>query len=797
MLAILWVGISTLPVEAGVASLRSSSPVYATQALSFSGASDIKNTSTLLRVLQSVARPKNAMAVGAFGVGVSAWLFPNLLRELEWGIALPFLLGVVQHPSQDPDDVLTQLRNPPPEVANPSSYNAWKKAGLRSLVDRAVAIWGSWPKVLAQLGVTKTVQPGKIAVYATQDAVLAKLRNPPPEVRYPNSSRSWREAGYRTMVDAAGRLWESGWAGAIAAADLEKARNQHSPRRYPSESAVFKQMMHPPGNVKNPFNSAEWERAGYETLVVTARLYFNDWRSMIEAYKDYLVRLSAEDEKARAIYLSLKDLPAVKAARPSKYPTRRDVLRVIWESSHTLRNRFERKRWQRADRRYVDVVHQYFGSWENMLDVARSYPLETPESLLNLFMQPPALVIDPHLAMAWVEVGRADVVEAALAYFSSWENAAKTAGLDPSKPRRSRVYRSREDVLRVAWSPPEGVEDPFNAEDWKLVDAGLPLAARTYFGSWINLVEVARRHPLTSAADVIEILQHPPRQIKAAWRSQSWRDIHRGDVVKAAYEFFPSWIAATQAAGIHRVNRKVVAVLKPRGILRTKEKFSASSVQESRRKARALSRGPWEAQYEDWDKIFRIAPQHVDRHVKKAVQAKERLSEIQIQQIALEVRRGNEAARQVLFLASQRWARVMVQKFLNHQPWFESYREELVNVALFGVYVGHGGLWRAIELYDPTRGVKLATYAGYYVRAALRRYVAQLPNNELPLNVDLPIQDVFATLMDKHREEGLPALMEYLETHQMILSPHLDVDEVLSLLRERGRLPAAHLKSAA
>ena len=49
--------------------------------------------------------------------------------------------------------------------------------------------------------------------------------------------------------------------------------------------------------------------------------------------------------------------------------------------------------------------------------------------------------------------------------------------------------------------------------------------------------------------------------------------------------------------------------------------------------------------------------------------------------------------------------------------------EDITEVALTGFIPYHGGLWRAIELYDPKRNAEFHTYAYHFIRGAILRYI--------------------------------------------------------------------------
>jgi RNA polymerase primary sigma factor len=137
--------------------------------------------------------------------------------------------------------------------------------------------------------------------------------------------------------------------------------------------------------------------------------------------------------------------------------------------------------------------------------------------------------------------------------------------------------------------------------------------------------------------------------------------------------------------------------------------------------------------------------------------------------LARRCREGDEAARKLLIEANLRFVISVAKQYVNGKTTLE----DLINE-------GNYGLIEAVERYDPTRGFKFISYAVWWIRNYMFRYINEVQDIRLPLNKTQEISKInkAITKMEQRLERDVTLndlVDENLDTNE-------DIAEILDIM---------------
>jgi len=130
------------------------------------------------------------------------------------------------------------------------------------------------------------------------------------------------------------------------------------------------------------------------------------------------------------------------------------------------------------------------------------------------------------------------------------------------------------------------------------------------------------------------------------------------------------------------------------------------------------------------------------------------------------IRKGNLCAKRKVICANMKFVIQVARNF-----YCDSLsREDLVNE-------GAIGLWRAVESFDYTRGVKFITYAVWWIKAFIARAISEKGSLvRLPLNQQIKLHKAIRNCNDKKVLDEEIQKLDSISGRQLSLSTSLDYD---------------------
>jgi len=298
-------------------------------------------------------------------------------------------------------------------------------------------------------------------------------------------------------------------------------------------------------------------------------------------------------------------------------------------------------------------------------------------------------VVNPSNIACWRKNGYHGLILAVYREFGSWHKALERA----SKKPLSRKKWNKEKIIKMLKNPPAKISDPSNSVCWRKNGyGGLTVAAYQEFGSWHKALERAGKKALSrkkwNKEKIIEMLKNLSKKISNPASLVCWRKNGYGGLIGAAIREFKSWNNAKLAVGFET------------------EK----------------SKNFWQEKYRDWEKVKKIIPDLVENI--KNPRTLRTLSEKEINDLSEEVQRGNSAAREAMMFTNMRLVYKIVNHYLKIYQYLDLNEEDLTFVATWGNSKNTtGGLVRAIETFDPEKKYKFSTYATYFIKGEISRYI--------------------------------------------------------------------------
>lgn len=171
----------------------------------------------------------------------------------------------------------------------------------------------------------------------------------------------------------------------------------------------------------------------------------------------------------------------------------------------------------------------------------------------------------------------------------------------------------------------------------------------------------------------------------------------------------------------------------------------------------------------------------MEKWIKEKFKAERPLTKNEEDALFALVRKGNKAAKAKLMVANMKFVIQVAANYRNETLT----QEELVNE-------GAIGLWRSIDYFDETRGVRFITYAVWWIKASITRAISEKGSMvRLPLNRQTQLHKAKASC----KSEPLPADIKALDAvAAKAISLNAPVDELCTFKLEE-LLPDEHVES--